>query len=129
MRRGILWTAVVASWVGALVAPCGAASGAMKSREVVNAGSLSGIVRRADSLVIVKGVRVEECTRGWKEVTRTTYTDEDGHFEITNLPKRKIHYLRLTMEGATPGFVKVKVDRGKSLVPTKDLTLVIAERV
>jgi hypothetical protein len=120
--------------LGAWCAPGATAGSAavkssVKSGAVVKAGRLAGIVRRSDSLVIVKGVRVEECTRGWKEVTRTTYTDEEGRFEITNLPKRKIHYLRLTMEGATPGFVKVKIDRGKSLVPTKDLTLVIAESV
>jgi hypothetical protein len=132
----------MAAWLGAGGAAWGAGSGvvsapvnvtvnlAMKGAgggEVLEAGSLAGIVRRADTLVIVKGVRVEECTRGWKEVTRSTYTDEDGHFEITNLPKRKIHYLRLTQEGAKVGLVKVKIELGKSVMGRKDLTLVIVE--
>ena len=107
--------------------PSVGASKAVKSGAEVKAGRLAGIVRRTDTLVIVKGVRVEELTRGWREVTRTTYSDEDGHFEITNLPKKKVHYLRLTMEGARPGYVKVRIDMGKALVPRKELTLVIVE--
>jgi hypothetical protein len=119
-----------AAWAAGSEAVSGTVNLAMRGAsggQVLEAGTLSGIVRRADTLVIVKGVRVDECTRGWKEVTRSTYTDEDGHFEITNFPKRKIHYLRLTQEGAKVGLVKVKVELGKSVMPRKDLTLVIVE--
>lgn len=74
--------------------------------------SLSGTVLIGDSLEGAKGVLVEECSKDWKVVRRSTYTDRRGLFAFSDhvSRKRNMYYLRISTKGANTLLIRVRID-------------------
>ena len=88
----------------------------------MKAQNLSGRVQLGDSPEGVKGVLVEECTSDWKTVKASTYTDENGHFQLPSSSEKLLHYLRFSLRGAHTVLIRVKIDRSGP----RELMLVLA---
>jgi hypothetical protein len=65
----------------------------------------------------IPGVLIEEFSSDWKELLRSTETNEEGRFSFAPVKKRKIYYLQLRKDGFNPLRVRMKVetDAGKEL--------------
>lgn len=93
----------------ALSAPC--QNEIIEIDKPFEAQGLSGKVRVGDDPAGVKGALVEYCTPHWKSTTDSTHTDETGSFSFPKMPKRKLHYLRLSFPGAHTVLIKVRITR------------------
>ncbi len=88
----------------------------------LRAQTLAGRVQLGDSPDGVKGVLVEDCTSDCKIVKASTRTYENGHFNLSRAPNKRMHYLRLSHHGAETLLIKVKIDRSGQ----KELALVLS---
>lgn len=70
------------------------------------------VVDPADSPVA--GVEVCEMSPEWKTVLRTTKTDKDGKWSLSQVRGRNVYYLRFTAYGFDPLEVRIKISRMKS---------------
>jgi len=57
----------------------------------------------------ISGALVEDCTPDWKKPIADTRTDAKGKFSFPNTNAKRIHYLRISWEGANTLLVKVKI--------------------
>ncbi|HLJ76728.1 MAG TPA: hypothetical protein VKT75_04915 [Acidobacteriaceae bacterium] len=65
----------------------------------VAAQHLDGTVRMHWDGQPVSNVHVEECDSGWKDVLASTQTDSRGHFHLTPLGNRPLHYIKIYAPG------------------------------
>jgi hypothetical protein len=91
--------------------------------EPFEARTLAGTVFASSSVVAGKGVLIEECTPDWKVVKASTKTDEAGHFSLSGLASKGLHYLRLSGYGFNTTLVKARISSGAR---DKELSLRIA---
>jgi hypothetical protein len=66
---------------------------------------------------LLPGAKVEEMSPDWKQVLRSTQTDDAGKFTLASVHGRKIYYLQISHDGFNPLRVRVAIStkRGKDL--------------
>ncbi len=69
--------------------------------------------------VPAKGVTVELCSIGWKDVISTTKTNEKGYFSLKQPASGRMVYIRLLAEGINPYQLRVRLD----MKATKELII------
>jgi hypothetical protein len=79
--------------------------------KIFHANALSGIVTFGNGNAgPVPGALVEECSPKWAKTIADTHTDGNGSFKLPITGHASIHYLRISMNGANPLLVRVKLD-------------------
>ena len=94
-----------------LCATCAHATELVEQRWVSVSRSLSGQVAVLGTDEPVSGVTVELCDPGWKQVIRSTRTDNNGHFSFEQVAKSKLFYLRVSAAGMNIYQLRVHIDK------------------
>ena len=108
MRKGFTLLVLVLLFSASTVFPQGYSK--VQIEKVFRASSLSGVVRFAgDKIHGAPGALVEECTPKWVRPVASTRTDENGEFNLPNAKLGRTYYLRISLDGADPLLVRVKI--------------------
>jgi hypothetical protein len=57
----------------------------------------------------ISAALVEDCTPGWKNTIASARTGTDGAFSFPNADAKRVHYLRVSWQGANTLLVRVKI--------------------
>jgi len=85
--------------------------------------SLKGVVNDPSGAAI-PGVIVEERSADWKEVLRSTETDERGRFHFRKTQNKAVYYIEFSRSGFD--FLRVKIQLAKKGKPSLVVKLPIA---
>jgi hypothetical protein len=90
---------------------------------IQKAQHLSGVIRDHAGLVISQ-VQVQEMSDNWSTVLQQTSTDGEGHWALSVLPGRRIHYIRLSKSNFNQ--VRFRVRIARRATNTLDIVLSVA---
>jgi 5-hydroxyisourate hydrolase-like protein (transthyretin family) len=94
-----------------LSATCAYATELVFQKWVSVSRSLAGQVVVAGTNEPARGVTVELCRPGWKEVVASTKTDDKGRFSLEPVAKSKVFYLRVSAPGMNIYQLRVRIDK------------------
>lgn len=93
------------------VAPSADATELVIQKWVSVSCSLTGQVIVPGTEEPARGVTVELCNAGWKEVLASTKTDSEGRFSLEQVRKSKLIYLRVRAPGMDICQLRVRIDK------------------